>query len=363
MKINVAKKALTDALALLERVIPTRSSSPTLTALHVAATDTALTLSGTNLEIDAQATVPAEVQEPQPFTVPAHLFAQIVRNLGGEVVTLSLQGNTLTIQAGGSTTNLQTGEQDAYPPLSFPDGDATIFNGPHLHAALDSVRYAASKEAFQAVFRGVKLELHRDTARAVASDGYRIALCDFLTGGQKPDTALIIPFRSVDELTRAIASAETVRVQHRAGQLTVQTDRVKLNIKLLDGEFPDYERVIPKGIQLTATLPALALKEAVNRVAVLSDKNANNRIEFLIQDGKLTLTAEGDYGRAQETLEVQQAGTESAMSLAFNARHVLDALTPIEGDVRLNFSGSTTPAIFEPVSASGYRAVMVALRV
>lgn len=360
MKITVTKKALTDALSLLERIIPTRS--PTLSALHVAATETALTLSGTSLEIDAQATVPAEVQNPQPFTVPAHLFAQIVRNLGGELATLTLEGGTLTIQAGGSTASLQTGEQDAYPPLTFPDGDSMIFNGPHLHAALDSVRYAASKETFQAVFRGVKLELRGDTARAVASDGYRIALCDFPTGGQKPDTALIIPFRSVDELTRAIANAETVRLQHGDGQLTVQTDRVKMNIKLLDGEFPDYQRVIPKGFQLTATLPALALKEAVNRVAVLADKNANNRIEFLVEDGKLTLTAEGDYGRAQETLEVQQAGTEPAMSLAINARHVLDALTPIEGDVRLSFSGSTTPAIFEPVSATGYRAVMVALR-
>ena len=360
MKANVTKKTLSEGLGLLERVIPSRSSNPLLTALKVEASEAGLTLSGTNLEIDLSCFVPAEVQAPQNFVVPAHLFAQIVRNLGGELVELELTGNELSVRSGGSDFKLQTGDIDAYPPLTFPGHADVSLDAGELARAFSSVRYAASNEAFQAVFRGIKLEHHGATARVVASDGYRVAIRDFPASGDGQN--LIVPARSADELIRVLKDGEA-RFTYGDGMLSVTTDRVRMNLKLLDGDFPDYERVIPKDIKLQVTLPATALKEAVNRVAVLADKNANNRVEFLIQDGKLTLTAEGDYGRGQDTLNVTQGGTESALSLAFNARHVLDALGPVEGDVELLFSGSTSPAIFRSVGNAAYQAVMVTLRV
>ncbi|MFC3861949.1 DNA polymerase III subunit beta [Deinococcus antarcticus] len=360
MKANVTKKTLNEGLSLLERVIPSRSSNPLLTSLKVEATEAGLTLSGTNLEIDLSCFVPAEVQNPQNFVVPAHLFAQIVRNLGGELVELEITGQELSVRSGGSDFKLQTGDIDAYPPLTFPNHADVSLNAEELSRAFASVRYAASNEAFQAVFRGIKLEHHGATARVVASDGYRVAIRDFPASGDGRN--LIIPARSVDELIRVLRDGES-RFTYGEGMLTVTTDRVRMNLKLLDGDFPDYERVIPKDIKLQVTLPATALKEAVNRVAVLADKNANNRVEFLVSEGKLKLAAEGDYGRAQDTLDVVQGGTEPAMSLAFNARHVLDALGPIEGEAELLFSGSTSPAIFRGTGGGGYMAVMVTLRV
>ncbi|WP_288480594.1 DNA polymerase III subunit beta, partial [uncultured Deinococcus sp.] len=167
---------------------------------------------------------------------------------------------------------------------------------------------------------------------------------------------------SVDELVRVLRDGEA-RFTYGDGQLSVTTSRIRMNLKLLDGEFPDYDRVIPKEIKLKVTLPAAMLKEAVGRVSVLADRNANNRIEFLVSDGKLRLAAEGEYGRAQDLLEVVQSGAVPTMSLAFNARHVLDALTPIQGEVELLLSGPTSPAILQPVDQSGYRSVMVTLRV
>lgn len=362
MKATVTKKTLNEGLSLLERVIPNRSSNPLLTFLKVDAEHAGLTLSGTNLEIDQSCFVPAEVQEPQPFVVPAHLFAQIVRNLGGELVELELTGQELAVRSGGSDFKIQTGDFEAYPPLSFPSQADVSLNAEELAKAFGSVRYAASNEAFQAVFRGIKLEHHAEdeSARVVASDGYRVALKDFPATGDGRN--LIIPARSVDELIRVLKDGEA-RFTYGDGMLSVTTDRIRMNLKLLDGDFPDYERVIPKDIKLQVTLSATKLKESVGRVAVLADKNANNRIEFMISDGQLRLAAEGDYGRAQDTLDVSQVGGEPAMSVAFNARHVLDALSPIEGEAEILFSGPTSPAIFRPVGSRSYTAVIVALRV
>ena len=360
LHVQVTKRTLSEALGLLERVVPTRSTNPLLTMLRLDASEAGLTLSGTNLEVDLACFAPAEVHHPQSLVVPAHLFAQVVRNMNGELIELSLEGTELTVRAEGSDFKLQIGDLGAYPPLTFPQVADAVVDAAALAGALGSVRYAASNEAFQAVFRGIKLEHQATFARVVASDGYRVALCDFPTTGE--GRTLIIPARSVDELVRVLREGEA-RFTYGDGQLSVTTSRIRMNLKLLDGEFPDYDRVIPKEIKLKVTLPAAMLKEAVGRVSVLADRNANNRIEFLVSDGKLRLAAEGDYGRAQDLLEVVQSGAVPTMSLAFNARHVLDALTPIQGEVELLLSGPTSPAILQPVDQSGYRSVMVTLRV
>ena len=362
MRAQVAKKTLSEGLGLFERVVPSRSSNPLLTALKVEPDERGLLLSGTNLEIDLACLVPAEVEGGDPFVVPAHLFAQIVRNLGGELVELKLAGSELSVNAAGSEFKLQTGELAAYPELNFPqaEGEGGSYDARELSRSLSSVRYAASTEAFQAVFRGIKLEQRGGRARVVASDGFRLALRDFESHGE--DRNLIVPARSADELVRVLQGG-TVGLRFGEGTLGVTTERVKMNVKLMDGEFPDYERVIPQEVVLRVTLSAAALREAVSRVAVLADKNANNRVEFLISQGKLQLAAEGDYGRAQDVLEVMQDGSEPAISLGFNAKYVLDALGPIEGDAELLFSGPTSPAMFKSHSDAGYLAVVVPLRV
>lgn len=359
MKANLTKKTLTEALAMLERIVPSHSSNPLLTSLKVEASETALILSGMNLEIDIRVVASAEVTEPKDFIVPAHLFAQIVKSLSGELVELRLKEAELEVRSGGSRFKLQTGDVDAFAPLTFKEENPVMMNAADLSRALNSVRYAAAADAFQAVFRGVKLERNEGSLRAVASDGYRVAVMD--VAGGEAGQSIIIPGRNVEELVRVVREGH-VSVSTSQGMLTVITDKVKMNLKLLDGDFPDYERVIPKEIKLTATMSASALKEAVNRVAVLADKNANNRVEMLIQDGKLTLSTQGDYGRADDELTITQSGVESAMSIAFNAKHILDALGPIEGDMTLSLSGSTSPAIIAPLN-SNYRAVLVALKV
>lgn len=360
MKANVTKKTLSDGLSLLERIIPNRNSNPLLTSMKIEAEESGLTLSGTNLEIDLSCFVAAEIQNPQSFVIPAHLFSQIVKNLSGELVALELTGNELIVQCGGSEFKLQIGDLEAYPPLSFPSQADVSLDASELAKAFGHVRYAASNEHFQPVFRGIRLEHRENSARVVASDGYRVAICDFPATGEGKN--LIIPARSVDELIRVLKDGEA-RFTYQDGMITVTTDKVRMNLKLLDGDFPEYERVIPSDIKLKIKLSSTALKESVGRVAVLADKNANNRIEFMVSENQLRLTAEGDYGRAQDTIDIEQSGSETAMSLAFNARHVLDALGPVDGDAELQFSGSTSPAIFGASGGGSYMAVVVALRV
>lgn len=360
MRATLSKKSLNDGLSMLERVIPSRSSNPLLTAIKVTASERGLTLEGTNLEIDLSCFVPAEIQDPSSFVVPAHLFAQIVRNLGGDLVELELQAAELTVRAAGSDFRLQTGDLSAYPELNFPEGGQSTIDSEELSKALSRVRYAASNEAFQAVFRGLKYEQKEGRVRMVASDGFRLAYREFPAAGE--DRTLIIPARSADELIRVLGSGNAT-LNHGDGTLGVTTDRARMNIRLLDGTFPDYEKVIPKDARTQFTLSAASFKEAVSRVAVLADKSANNRVELIIASDTLQLTAEGEYGRAHDTLQITASGVDAAMSVAFNARYLLDALGPLEGDVTVLVSGTASPVLFSGSADPGYRAVVVPLRV
>lgn len=365
--ISVTKKALNTALARLTRVIPTRSSNPTLTAVHVTVAETGLYLGGTNLEIDLRLHVPAEVSPDlhgQSFTVPAHLWQQGAAKLPAELVSLDYQSGTLHMRSGGSAQKIQTGESEVYPPLGFPEGEALSLPAADLVTALRSVAYAASNESFQAVFRGILLELSPDHVRAVASDGYRVAVC---TRPGLPETrearSYIIPRRNAEEIAALLDGEAQAELRTAHGALGITTPAASLNVKLLDGEFPDWQRVVPRAPTLTATLSATALAEALARVSIFADKNANNRVELRFGDGRVEVQAQGDYGDGQETLGAQLGGTESAMGLALNAKHALDALKHVgPGDVVIALSDSTTPVRFTPLSDSGQMAVAVALR-
>ena len=176
------------------------------------------------------------------------------------------------------------------------------------------------------------------------------------------DADVIVPARSVEELLRVVDDGE-VKLQLDDGQLSVEHDGYALNLKLMEGAFPDYERVIPTAFPVSITLPAHRLSEAVARVALMADKSANNRVDLFVKDGQLQITAEGGFGRSLEAIDVMQEGTDSEIRLAYNSKYLVDALAPTAGEVRLRFSGSnSSPSVVNDLGDPGYLAMVVPLR-
>lgn len=368
MQVTVSKKSLSESLTSIERIIPTRSSNPGLSLIRIELDQTGLICSGSNLDIDIEATIPAEVTEQGEVALPAQVFGQVVRALPGEQVSLQFAERELVIESGSYATKLQLSDLAAAPKVTFPDRYSARLSGGSLAKALANVRYAVAVAEYQAIFRGVKLELGQGT-RAVATDGFRLAYyhLDEATGLQGE---VVLPSRSVDELIKLLGEGE-VKLELEGGssgakpsftQLSVQTGRFRLNLKLMEGSFPDYQRVIPSQFDLHLTLDAKGLAEAVSRVALLSDRTTNNRVDFFINNGVMQITAEGTYGRSQEALMAVHEGPESQMGLAYNAKYLVDALQPIHGQVRLSLSGRTSPSVLLGLDDPGYLAMVVPLR-
>jgi DNA polymerase-3 subunit beta len=361
MRVLVPKKSLTDTLARVERIIPNRSSNPGLSLLRIDVQDDALVLSGSNMDVDIRAKVPADARGSGGYAVTGHVFGQVVRALPGDDVAMEFTETEIQITSGTFTTKLQLASTAAAAALTFPSNHSGKIDATHLGRALSAVRYAAAVADFQAVFRGVKLELRPTQTRAVATDGFRLAYYHLEVGtGLEGD--FIVPAHSVEELLRVLGDG-AVELSLDESQLSVQHDGYALNLKLMDGVFPDYERVIPTNFPVSITLPATQLAEAVARVALMADKSANNRVDLFVKGGQLQINAEGGFGRSQEALEVLQEGSDSEIQLAYNSKYLIDALAPAAGDVRLRFSGSnSSPSVVNDLGDPGYLAMVVPLR-
>ncbi|CAN5747824.1 DNA polymerase III subunit beta [soil metagenome] len=360
MKVHTPTKTLGEALGHVERIVPSRSSNPGLSLLRIDLDDGHMVLSGSNLDLDIRARVAADVRGEGSVAVPAAVIGQVVRALPGDAVELDFGDTELEITSGGFSTKLQLVTLGSAPSLTFPDTWDGEIDAGALASALEHVRYAAAVADYQAVFRGVRLELHDGRTRAVATDGFRLASYNSeLTSGLDAD--LLLPARSVDELTKMLA-AGTASLALSSGQFSVSNGPYTINVKLMEGTFPDYQRVIPSQFPVAVTLRAQGLAEAVTRVAVMADKSANHRVDMYVKDGVLRITAEGSYGRAQEAIEVSQEGTEDEISLAYNAKYLADAVGPVSGDLRLQFSGATTPSVASDLGDPSYLAMVVPLR-
>ncbi len=360
MQVRIPRKNLSEALNHLERLIPARSSNTVLTNLKIETKERGLALSGTNLEIDLELVVPAEVQGTETLTTQAQLFSQVVRSLPGEMVELDLEGQELIVTSGGATFKLQTGGTESYPNFSFSDNHDLSLDAKEFMQSISAVRYAAATEEFRAVFRGVQVELNGKHSRVVATDGFRLAYHDF--GSLNTEARkLVIPARNADELIKVFRDGE-VKLAFLPGILSVASNQARMNIKLMEGELPDYERVIPKNSNVNMEINADELRQAVSRVAVVADKHASNKVELIVAGGKLQLVAESESGRAQDSLDIKQSGSEPAITVGFRAKQLLEALAPIDGVANIGL-GQNTPAVFRSEKDSGYLAIVNPLRV
>lgn len=360
MKVHVSKSQLAEVLGHVERIVPARSSNPGLSLVRVSIGNDALVFSGSNMDIDIEERVPADVTGEGEVALPAQVFGQVVRALPGDGVELSLAENEMEISSGSYNTSLQLVEPSQAPALEFSDDYEGEFEAEELSSAFSHVRYAAATADYQAIFRGVKLELGDGRTRAVASDGFRLAYYH-LTSSSGLEAEVVLPARSVEELVRILDQGR-VKLAVREGQLSLATETARLNLKLMEGTFPDYERVIPSSFPVSVTTEAKALSEAVSRVALMADRTTNNRVDVFVKDGVMQITAEGSFGRSQEAVEVVQEGSEPEIAVAFNAKYLVDAISPLSGQLCISLSRETAPSVMVDPAQPSYLAMVVPLR-
>jgi DNA polymerase-3 subunit beta len=357
MKFRVERDVLADAAAWVARSLPARPSVPVLGGVLVEAATGGdgdrLTVSGFDYETSARVELDATIGDPGRVLVSGRLLADITRALPPKPVDLVVDGARAAITCGNSRFSLPTMPVEDYPQLPAMPQLAGTVAADRLAEAVAQVAVAAGRDDTLPMLTGIRLEIDGPQLTLAATDRFRLAVRELewdpgedMAAGS---SAVLIPARTLAEIAKTLAGAGTIELALSAGDgmLGVTGGGRRATTRLLDAEFPRFRQLIPTEHTSAAVLEVPALVEAIKRVALVTDRVAQVRLEFG-EDG-LRLSAGGDdVGSAEEELPCEFSG--EPLTIAFNPGYLLDALGALHSDrTQLTFTTPSRPALVRPV--------------
>ncbi|MDX1485458.1 MAG: DNA polymerase III subunit beta [Alphaproteobacteria bacterium] len=372
MQLTIERASLLRSLGHVQSVVERRNTIPILNNVLMETGDGTLKLTATDMELSISETVSADVGAQGAITAPAHTLYDIVRKLpdGAQVALESGNGDgQLVLRSGRSNFQLQ-----ALPPADFPaTGDEDlpfhfVLSSGDARALIDQTRFAISTEETRYYLNGIYLHAaERDGVamlRAVATDGHRLARFDVpLPEGAADIPGVIVPRKMVNEWRKLIDESDAdISVGLSDAKLVLAFDDATLTSKLIDGTFPDYQRVVPEGNEKILEVDCRTFAEAVDRVSTISTEKSR-AVKLALDAGAMTLSASSlDQGRAEEEIEVGYDA--EAMEIGFNSRYLLDISERIQGEkASFRLGDSASAAIVSDVDDANALYVIMPMRV
>lgn len=372
MRLTIERSALLKALNHVQSVVERRNTIPILSNVLVAAQGDTLKLTATDLDIEISESAPAEVERAGQTTAPANYLYDFVRKLPeGTPIKLDVSGDDprLFISAGKSRLHLPILPAGDFPSMPS-DGFETKFEiePTELGRLIDKTRFAISTEETRYYLNGIFFHTVAEGSaaklRAVATDGHRLALADATAPkGSTGMPGVIVPRKTINELKRLLDdAADMVEIAVSTQKIRFALGDAVLTSKLIDGSFPEYARVIPKGNAKKLKIDNKSFSEAVDRVATVSAERSRS-VRLALDKDKVTLTVNNpDAGVATEDLVADYR--DDAMEIGFNARYLLDVAQQIEGaEALFELADSGSPTLVRDEADDQALYVLMPLRV
>ncbi|MFN4090300.1 MAG: DNA polymerase III subunit beta [Alphaproteobacteria bacterium] len=372
MKLTIERSALLKSLAHAQSVVERRNTIPILANVMLQVDKGRLSLAATDMDIGIIETLEVEGGVSGATTAPAHTLYEIARKLpdGAQVqVDSTGENGQIKLRSGRSTFTLSTLPTEDFPVIAGGDLPYRFrIAAKELRGLIDRTRFAISTEETRYYLNGVYLHPAETDGvpllRAVATDGHRLARCEIpLPDGAAGMPGVIVPRKAVAEIRKLLEEeAGEVEVALSESKIRFVVGDLVLISKLIDGTFPDYERVIPTGNDKQLDIDCKAFREAVDRVSTISSEKSR-AVKLSLRDGSLTLSAtSADNGVATEELEVRYDGPP--MDIGFNSRYLLDIAGQIDGDtIELLLADSTAPTVLRDLADGSALYVLMPMRV
>jgi DNA polymerase-3 subunit beta len=372
MKLVIERGELLRALGHVTSVVERRTTIPILSNVLLKASNQGLQFKATDLEREVLEQAPADVSQAGAVTVPAHIVHDIVRKLpdGAQIeIKRDAEKERLTLSSGQSRFALQTLAPEDFPDLAAGELSHTFEIGAQdLKRLIDKTRFAISNEETRYYLNGVYLHTasqgKQATLRAVATDGHRLAQAELpIPKGAAGMPGIIIPRKTVHELHRLIEGSEaTVKVGVSSSKVRFEIGTVTLTSKLIDGSFPDYARVIPKGNDKALKVDNEQFKSAVDRVSTIASERGR-AVKLNINGDKLVLSVNNpEGGSATEEIGVDYNATP--LEIGFNARYLLDIAGQLESETaHFQLADPGSPTMVKDGSDDGALYVLMPMRV
>jgi DNA polymerase-3 subunit beta len=373
MKAAILHEPLVKALGALNRIVPSRGQLPVLANILIEAEKTGVTLSATNLEIGLRMIVGGKVTEEGAITVPARALGEFVASLGAESVALESVGEKLKVSGGRGTGSFAGIAASEFPVLPTrkdkpKEGKTVKLKKKAVVEVAAQVAYAAAVEESRPVLTGVKFYSGEKGFMAVATDGFRLARKNLGGSGDWAGwgEGLILPSRTIIELAKLITEGKKedleIEMIKENNQVIFIYDTVSVISRVLEGNFPDVEKIIPLESKTRVTADREELTQAVRSAAIFARESANV-VRLKIVGEVMRVTASGQQtGEGEVEIEIEKEGEDG--EIAFNYRYMLDVLGSFGGErVRLEMNGSQSPGVWQPEKDSGLGCLIMPVRI
>ena len=374
MKIQLERDVLAEAVAWTARALPARPTVPVLAGMRLHAASEFI-LSSFDYDVSAQARIPVSAEEEGSALVSGRLLAEISRSLPSRPVQISSDGARAVLTCGSSTFTLLTMPEDEYPALPEMPPAAGLVGSDAFASAVSQSATAAGRDDTLPALTGIRIEIEGDVLTLISTDRYRLAMRELRWTPSRPDmsAAVLVPARALAETARALTSGAEVSIalalpgdagQGGDGMIGFEGAGRRTTTRLLGGEFPRYQALLPTHVNSVAEISTAQLAEAVKRVALVAERNTAVRLAFT--PGELVLEAgSGDEAQAVEILEASYEGDD--LSVAFNPQYLLDGLAAIDSDLaRIAFTEHGKPALITgkpaPDGQPDYRYLLMPIR-
>ena len=356
MQLVVRKNDLLRELQLFQGIVERKNTIPILANVLIEANDGEMRMLATDLEVALRSRCPATVEKSGSLTLPAKKLYEILRALPETDVRIKEDKNGVKVAADRFNSRMQTLPREDFPTL--PDGSgkarATLPRAA-LKEMVAKTQFAITGEDTRFFLNGAKFVLKADSLAMVATDGHRLALVEVSHNvGVTEEIGVILPKKTILELGKLLAEGEgDVLFERGENHLFFEVGGRVLISRMIDGQFPAYERVIPKENDKTIEFERERLTNAVKRVALLSNERSRS-VKVEVATGKVDVTSSSsEFGEAREELAVEYDGTP--ITISFNAQYVLDFLNVVETDVvALSLKDDVSQAVMTPVGTEGY---------
>lgn len=351
MKIVCNKAELSKAIGLAQSALSNKSTLPVLGNLLFEATDNAVVITGTDLEIGLKVKATVEVIQPGAVTIPAKKLSDIVRECPDSDIEITVNdGTKIEFKCGKYKSHIMGINAEDFPNLPAQKKDKSVqVEDKVLLRMIKKTAFSVSNEETRYVLNGALFQVEGTKARMVSTDGHRLSYIEKELSKSMDNISAVVPTKALAELVKILDGGdEQVTVYFTDNHLFVEKNSTMLVSRLIDGQFPNYEQVIPKKGDLIFKASREELTQATKRVALMASDRANS-IRFSLKEGSLSIHSNTpDVGEAEEEMDVEYSGADIA--IAFNARYVVDALKAVETEkVEFRLSTPLSPGLIVPV--------------
>ena len=348
LKVACPRDELTRALGIVSRGVSTRTTVQILAGILLHASDGKLELAATDMELSLRTSLEAQVETEGSVVVPGRLLLELTRLLPDPEVAIEhkLEEAAVEIHSGAASYRLHTYNAEDFPRL--PEATAAErheVDPPTLLETVARVGRSASRDESRPVLTGVLMRFEPGKLVMAATDSYRLSVKETPVAGTLPEFEAIVPARALGELARIAQASKHIELGVHENQVVFSTGDALLTTRRIDGQFPNYNQLVPETFEHELALPREELLDVVRRVSVMAQRNSPLRLRFA--DGELTVSAQTqDVGEGRESLPVSFAG--EPLEIGFNAEFLRDGIESVAGEqLRMKLISPLRPAVLQ----------------